>query len=163
ETETIVETRAVYTDNDVFNIFTIPFIQGDPATALEHPNTMVITEKCAQQFFPGEDPVGKTLIKDNQTLYQVTGVVRDMPDNSHFHYRMFLSLEGLDESKSTNWLGGAYNTYLLLQPGISPETFEEKLQVVVGKYILPNAQLVLGSSFTDTFNTSGDSLILRAT
>ncbi|HLT71879.1 MAG TPA: FtsX-like permease family protein, partial [Cyclobacteriaceae bacterium] len=141
----------------------IPFIQGDPATALEHPNTMVITEKCAQQFFPGEDPVGKTLIKDNQTLYKVTGVVRDMPDNSHFHYRMFLSLEGLDESKSTNWLGGAYNTYLLLQPGISPETFEEKLQVVVGKYILPNAQLVLGSSFTDTFNTSGDSLILRAT
>lgn len=163
QTETVVESRAVYTDNDVFSIFTIPFIQGDPATALKDPNTMVITEKCAQQFFPGEDPIGKTLIKDNQTLYKVTGVVRDMPDNSHFHYRMFLSLEGLDESKSTNWLGGPYNTYLLLAPGISPASFEEKLQVVVEKYVLPSAQIVLGSSFTDNFNASGDSLILRAT
>lgn len=161
--KSIVESRVTYADNDLFKIFTIPFIEGNPVTALKDPHTMVITEKVAQQFFPGEDAVGKTLIKDNETPYKITGVVQDMPDNSHFHYRMFLSMEGLEESRSVNWIGGAFNTYLLLRPGVSVASFEEKLQIMVAKYILPNAQLTLGSSFTDNFRASGDSLILRAT
>ncbi len=161
DAENIVEWRVVYSDNDVFNIFTIPFIYGDPSTALKDPHSMVITEKCAEQFFPGENALGKTLLKDNETLYTITGVVKDLPENSHFHYRMFLSMEGLPESKNGNWIGGPFNTYLLLRPGTDVKAFEEKIQVMVEKYVLPNAQSSLGSSFMDNFIAQGNTLTLR--
>jgi putative ABC transport system permease protein len=145
----------------MFRIFTIPFIHGDPATALKDPYSMVITERCAEQFFPNESALGKTLLKDNQTLYKITGVVKDLPENSHFHYRIFLSMEGLDESKSGNWIGGPYNTYLLLRPGTDPKVLEAKMPGIVEKYLLPHAESVLGSSFMNNFTSAGNTLTLR--
>jgi putative ABC transport system permease protein len=161
EIESTVEWRVVYADNDLFSIFTIPFIQGNPATALKHPHSMVITEKCAEQFFPNENALGKTLLKDNQTLYTITGVVKDLPENSHFHYRMFLSMEGLAESKNGNWIGGPFNTYLLLRQGADAKALEAKLPGMVEKYLMPHAESVLGSSFIDNFKTEGNQLTLR--
>lgn len=161
EIESTVEWRVVYADNDLFSIFTIPFIHGNPATALKHPHSMVITEKCAEQFFPNENALGKTLLKDNQTLYTITGVVKDLPENSHFHYRMFLSMEGLDESKNGNWLGGPFNTYLLLRPGADAKALESKLPGMLEKYLIPHAESVLGSSFIDNFKAEGNQLTLR--
>ena len=161
EIENTVEWRVVYADNDLFSIFTIPFIQGNPATALKHPHSMVITEKCAEQFFPNENALGKTLLKDNQILYTITGVVKDLPENSHFHYRMFLSMEGLDESKNGNWIGGPFNTYLLLRPGADAKALEGKLPGIVEKYLMPHAESVLGSSFIDNFKSEGNQLTLR--
>ena len=122
---------------------------------------MVITEKCAEQFFPNENALGKTLLKDNQTLYTITGVVKDLPENSHFHYRMFLSMEGLDESKNGNWIGGPFNTYLLLRPGADLKALEGKLPGMVEKYLMPHAESVLGSSFIDNFKAEGNQLTLR--
>ena len=122
---------------------------------------MVITEKCAEQFFPNENALGKTLMKDNQTLYTITGVVKDLPENSHFHYRMFLSMEGLEESKNGNWIGGPFNTYLLLRPGADPKVLESKLPGMVEKYLMPNAESILGSSYIDNFNANGSQLTLR--
>ncbi len=161
EIESMVEWRVVYADNDMFNIFTIPFVYGDPKTALKDPHSMVITEKCAEKFFPNENALGKTLIKDNQTVYTITGVVKDLPENSHFHYRMFLSMEGLDESKNGNWIGGPFNTYLLLSPGADPKALEAKLPTFVEKYIMPHAKSVIGDSFIDNFKTEGNQLTLR--
>ncbi|MBL7857411.1 MAG: ABC transporter permease [Cyclobacteriaceae bacterium] len=161
DVENTVEWRVVYADNDVFKIFTIPFIQGNPATALKEPNSMVITEQCAAQFFPNENALGKTLMKDNETLYTITGVVNDIPENSHFHYRMFLSMEGLDESKNGNWIGGPFNTYLLLRPEADPTALEAKLPGIVNQYLLPYAESVLGASFMDKFKADGNQLKLR--
>src|SRR5688572_6973793 len=161
EIENTVEWRVVYADNDLFSIFTIPFIQGNPATALKHPHSMVITEKCAEQFFPKENALGKTLLKDNQTLYTITGVVKDLPENSHFHYRMFLSMEGLDVSKNGNWIGGPFNTYLFLRPDADAKALEAKLPGIVEKYLMPHAESVLGSSFIDNFKAEGNQLTLR--
>ncbi len=161
EIENIVEWRLVYADNDLFTVFTIPFLQGDPTTALKDPYSMVITEACAQQFFPNETALGKTLIKDNETPYTITGVVKDLPDNSHFHYRMFLSMEGLPESKNGNWIGGPFNTYLLLRPGVDATAFESKLPTLVEKYVMPHAQASLGASFIENFKSAGNQLTLR--
>lgn len=159
--ENTVEWRVVYADNDLFKIFTIPFIEGDPTTALKEPYSMVITEKCAAQFFPNESALGKTLMKDNKVLYKITGVVKDLPENSHFHFRMFLSMEGLEESKNGNWIGGPYNTYLLLRPGADYKVLEAKLPTMVEKYLIPNAEAVLGASFMHDFKSSGSALRLR--
>ena len=161
EVENTVEWRVVYSDNELFKIFTIPFIAGDPTNALKDPYSMVISEKCAAQFFPGEDALGKTLIKDNKDLYTITGIFREIPDNSHFHYRMFLSMEGLEESKNNNWIGGPYNTYLLLRKGANPKALESKLPMMVDKYLLPQAASVLGKIFIEDFETGGGKLILH--
>jgi putative ABC transport system permease protein len=159
--ENMVEWRVVYADNDIFNIFTIPFIAGDPRTALTDPHSMVITRKCAEQFFPDEEALGKTLIKDNETVYTVAGVVEDLPENSHFHYRMFLSMEGLDESRNGNWIGGPFNTYLLLRPDADYRQLESKLPGMVEKYVLPHAEASLGADFMNEFLESSNRLTLR--
>ena len=161
EVENTVEWRVVYADNDIFNIFTIPFIAGDPATALKDPYSMVISEKCAAQFFPGEDALGKTLIKDNNDLYTIRGIFKEIPENSHFHYRMFLSMEGLDESKNNNWIGGPYNTYTLLRKGADPKVLESKLPAMVEKYLLPQAATILGKIFIEDFQSGGNKLTLH--
>jgi putative ABC transport system permease protein len=161
EVENTVEWRVVYADNDLFNIFTIPFIAGDPATALKDPYSMVISEKCVAKFFPGEDALGKTLIKDNKDLYKITGIIRDIPENSHFHYWMFLSMEGLEESKNNNWIGGPYNTYVLLRKGADPKVLEAKLPGMLEKYLLPHAASVLGRTFMKDFETGGNTLTLH--
>jgi len=134
ENENTVEWRVVYADNDLFKIFTIPFIAGDPETALKDPYSMVISEKSAAQFFPDGDALGKILIKDNKDAYKITGIFKDIPDNSHFHYRMFLSMEGLEESKNNYWIGSPYNTYILLRKGADPKALEAKLPGMVEKY-----------------------------
>ncbi|MGK7396200.1 MAG: ABC transporter permease [Candidatus Cyclobacteriaceae bacterium M3_2C_046] len=149
EQENFKEWQVVYADNSLFHIFTIPFIAGDPATALIEPYSMVISESCAARFFPDQDALGKTIIKDNQDAYTVTGVFEDIPENSHFHYQIFLSMNGLDESKNNNWIGGPFNTYLLLRPGADPQELEDKLPTLVENYILPYASSVVGNSFID--------------
>lgn len=161
EGENAVEWRMVYADNDLFKIFTIPFIDGDPATALKDPYSMVISEKCAAQFFPDEDALGKILIKDNNIAYRITGIIKDLPDNSHFHYRMFLSMEGLPESKNNYWIGGPYNTYILLQKGADAKALEAKLPDMVNKYLVPQAATVLGKTFMDDFIAGNNTLKLH--
>jgi putative ABC transport system permease protein len=160
-TENIVESRVVYADNDMFKVFTIPFLAGSPENALKEPHSMVISKSCAEQFFPNDDALGKTLIKDNNVLYTITGVVSDIPENSHFHYRMFLSMEGLEESKNGNWIGGPFNTYLLLREHTNPKVLEEKLPAMVEKYLLPHASTILGSTFIDDFRQGGNYLKLH--
>ena len=159
--DNIVISRVVYADNDLFKVFSFPFLSGNPDYALTHPHSLVITESCAFRFFPGEDALGKTLIEDNKTVYTVAGVIRDIPENAHFRYDIFLSMEGLDESKNENWIGGPFNTYLLLSKGTDPAAFEQKLPLIASKYVLPHATSVLGNSFMDDFMKEGNHLTLH--
>lgn len=161
QTENIVEWRVIYADKDLFRIFTIPFLSGDSSTALSEPNSIVLTRSAANQFFPNEDAVGKTLIQDNATLLKVTGVVEDLPAESHFHYRMFLSMEALEEARNGNWIGGPYNTYLLLNPGADAMQLEKKLATIVNNHVLPQASSTLGKQFMEEFMQEGNSLKLE--
>ncbi|MBS1543449.1 MAG: ABC transporter permease [Bacteroidetes bacterium] len=151
DAENLVEAHSVYADNGIFRVFTFHFVEGSPEEALTHPNTMVVTESCAARYFPNESALGKTLLKDNSTLYTITGVIKDLPDNSHFHFKTFLSMEGLEEARSGNWIGGPYNTYLLMKPGTDPAELEAKLPSLVNKHLMPYAASVLGQSFMDEF------------
>jgi putative ABC transport system permease protein len=161
EDQNVVEWRVVYADNSLFKIFTIPFLSGDPATALNEPNSIVLSESSAKQFFPDEDALGKTLLQDDKTLLKITGVVRDLPVNSHFHYRMFISLESLEESRNGNWIGSPFNTYVLLRKDADAPALEGKLSSIVNNYVLPNAASQLGKAFMDDFTKGGNSLTLE--
>jgi putative ABC transport system permease protein len=79
------ETGIKFTDPEVFNVFDIPLIQGDPETALSQPFSIVISESTARKYFGDEDPMGKTITVENQLPINVTGVMEDLPENTHLN------------------------------------------------------------------------------
>jgi putative ABC transport system permease protein len=117
-------------DPGVFDVFTIPYVQGDPVTALSEPFSVVVTEETAQKYFGDENPIGKTLLYDYKHPFTVTGVVRSFPTQSHFHFDFIASLEStksmfppvMFEHWGNIWL----YTYLLLSPGTEAASLERR-------------------------------------
>jgi putative ABC transport system permease protein len=138
------EERFFWTDPTIFDVFTIPFIKGDPKTALSKPNTVVITQTMAKKYFGDEDPMGKILDADRKRDYMITGVVEDVPRNSHFHFDFLGSLSTHEDSKSQFWVSNSYYTYFVLQKGVSYKAFEPKLKELVVKYVGPQIEKTAG-------------------
>lgn len=127
-TEEIQEDRAVYCDTSIFRVFTLPMIKGDSRTALAEPNSIVISASAARKYFNSTDVIGQTLFSVNDSvIHKITGVIRDIPRKSHFHFDFLLSMSDLAKKDDNNWSAMAYNTYLLLRPGVDPKKFEAKL------------------------------------
>jgi putative ABC transport system permease protein len=133
------ETKVYYADSTVFNIFTYPFVEGSAATALNEPNNIVISQTLAKKYFGNLPAVGQTL-KTVYDVYKVTGVVKDVPKNSHIIFDMLISISSLSKGANAgidNW--GSFNnfTYVLLKPGTSAEAFNKKLIPMYDKYMAP--------------------------
>lgn len=143
-----------YVDQGLLNTFNFPMIYGDQENALNKPNTIVISKRKADKYFPGENPVGKTLIINNNlpiqvakglTInnfskpYQIGGVI-DFSENSHFQYDFLLTLEGVEfwPGEQDAWYASNYHTYVKLVPGTDVSSFESKLSDIVKKYIIPS-------------------------
>ncbi len=86
------EQRFYFVDSNIAEVFTIPFVRGNPGTALNRPNTVVITESIAKKYFGDDDPMGKRIIGDNDMEFEVTGIVKDVPLNTHFKYDFLASI-----------------------------------------------------------------------
>jgi putative ABC transport system permease protein len=151
EDKVFSEEKVFWVDQAFFDVFTVPFIKGDSKTALAQPNTIVLTRSMASKYFGDEDPVGKSLNADKRRDYLVTGVVEDVPHNSHFHYDFLASNVTYDVSRSPVWVSNNYYTYLLLQEGASPEAFEAKLDELVKKYVGPQIQAAVGITLEQFF------------
>ncbi len=125
-------------DPNFFQVFTLTFLQGDPKTALNEPNTIVITKAEALKYFENEDPINKLLeFKDSGEQFKVTGIIENVPANSHFHFNLFASMEGLAHAKENNWMASNYFSYLLLSEGTDLKEFETKLPAIIKKYMGP--------------------------
>ncbi|OKS84718.1 ABC transporter permease [Mucilaginibacter polytrichastri] len=125
--ENIQEYKVVYSDPSIFNIFTLPFIAGNPATALNEPNTVVINESTAKKYFGRTDVLGQMLTLSNDSLaYKITGVMRDMPAQSHFNFDFFLSMTSSPNSRDNGFNHFNYQTYILLKPSADPQKLEAK-------------------------------------
>ena len=118
--QNIKENEVVFADSSILNIFTIPFIQGNPKNALHDPNTMIISQRTAEKYFPNENPIGQTLILENKDNYKITGVYENMPATSHFHYDMMLALVSTPYNRDPQWLSNNFTTYIKLRPGTDP-------------------------------------------
>ena len=140
------ENRVVFVDNSFFNIFTVPLLMGDPNTILTEPNTLVLSRKTAEKYFRDEDPIGKTLKLDNRRDYKVTGVFEEIPDNSHFHYDILLSMESLPDSRNKFWLSMNYVTYIRLHKDADPKALEDKFDEVIENYLGPQMSAFIGTS-----------------
>ena len=123
------EENFFFTDPSLFSIFTFPFIQGDPDTALSSPSSIVITQDMASKYFGNEDPIGKTIKTQNQNDYMVTGVMENIPKNSHLQFGFLGSIErAVTMGARTHWSGWLYDTYVLLQPNTSFKEVNTKLE-----------------------------------
>jgi len=123
------ETDIIYADPSIFRIFSFNFISGDSKTALNDPYTMVISELIARKYFGTENPIGKLLKIDNETDYTITGVIENMPANSHFRYDIFMTLTGENElfgSSATNWGWENFLVYFIMHDGFSADEVTQK-------------------------------------
>ncbi|HET6996153.1 MAG TPA: ABC transporter permease, partial [Chitinophagaceae bacterium] len=134
------ETRAFYVDSTIFNVFTHRFLEGSPSTALIAPFDIVITKTLADKYFGKNAPaVGKTL-KSVYDTYKVTGVIEDVPANSHIRYDMLIAFSTVLRGQQPSpyaWGNFGNYTYLLLKPGASPAALNKKLVDVYKKFVEP--------------------------
>jgi len=127
--KTFTEEGFCHGDNSIFEVFTFPFKSGDKQTALIEPFTVVLTHSIAQKYFGESNPIGET-VEINNTPYRITGIIEDIPYNSHFRLSIMGSFETLFSQNSdamSNWFHIQFFTYLLLNEDTSIEDFEAKL------------------------------------
>ena len=115
-----------------FDVFPCTFLRGNPETALTQPNQIVLTESLAQRLFGQEDPVGKIITHENRTDLQVSGVIKDIPPNTHFRFDAIRSFSKRNRDwwidVELKWRASAgLFTYLRLQDGINPESLQAKI------------------------------------
>ncbi|MEE9168447.1 MAG: ABC transporter permease [bacterium] len=135
DNQVFVEESFMVTDSELFNLFTIPFLLGDPATALERPNTIVITNEIAAKIFRKDNPLGKTL-KVNGGDYEITGVIKNAPENTHLTYDIILSLKTVETRMNLdNWGWTGFYSYVKLYPNVNPQVFEKKIRKLAHNYI----------------------------
>jgi putative ABC transport system permease protein len=138
---TVYEQRFYAADETFFDIFTVPFIHGDPGSALRQPNTMVISESTALRYFGTAEVVGKILRADfafdsSRIDFKITGVSEDIPPNSHFHYDFLVSSSSFPALiNEKGWSAHNFITYLLLREGTSPGEFDQKLKGFTRNYL----------------------------
>jgi len=149
--------RFALVDPNFFNIFSLHFIEGNANTALQQPHTIVLTKTTAAKYFGKENAIGKTLAFNNSDLYKVTGIINDVPSNSHFHFDMFGSMTGWEQSKSDSWMFGQFYTYLLLKPRTNYAKLQSEFPVMVEKYMGPGIQQSMGVSL-EQLRTKGNEL-----
>ncbi|MEZ4827873.1 MAG: FtsX-like permease family protein [Bacteroidia bacterium] len=127
EDKVFQEMGLFYADSTFFDIFSFSLIAGDPTKALTRPSSVIVSLTMARKYFGSENPVGKYLTMNNQRQYEVTGVMEDMPPQSHFHADFLASFSTLGASKEEMWWSANYQTYLLLRSPEAAVSLREKI------------------------------------
>lgn len=135
------ESNIYAVDSTFYNVFTVPFLYGNPNTALIEPNSIVLSENAAIKYFGKTDAIGKVItfnIPGGKGFvdFKVTGVSENMPSNSHFHYSMLVSLTSFPELiNNQGWTQNNFISYIVLKKGVSKYEFEAKLKNFTRKYM----------------------------
>ena len=148
--QTFTEDQMIEADSSFFNFFSIPVIKGDAKNLLNAPQRVVLSESTAKKIFGNENPIDKALkVGSDSAKYIVSGVMADIPENSHFEANIISSFMTDPASKSPIWLNNSIATYLLIRPNSSYVTVDQKLPELLVKYIGPEVQRFMGISLTD--------------
>ncbi|MCF7794607.1 MAG: ABC transporter permease [Candidatus Cloacimonetes bacterium] len=130
-----LQQQAGYTDKSIFNIFTLPFAKGSVDTAFENPNSAVISQEMADNFFPAENPVGKTITINNDFDLNVEGVLKDMPAGSHLQFDFLMQFARLPEvmgyGGEDDWGDFGFNTFVLLPEAVIPQVAEADINTCI--------------------------------
>lgn len=156
----INEPKVAHVDSTFFNVFTLPAIEGDTKTALNEPSTVVLTASAAKKYFGTEHVLGKTIETkgdDKLVPYKITAVIKDIPENSHFHFDFLFSMKNVDydwgEITSHN-----FYTYLLLRKGTDYKAFEKNFAQYINNYVLPAAKQYMHINSMEEFEKAGNKI-----
>jgi putative ABC transport system permease protein len=127
------EDRISYADSAFFEIFTYQAIAGDITQFLKKPNSIILTESTAKKYFGKENPLGKIVEIDNQYSFEITGIIKDVPVNSHFKFDFIAPYSSLDKQPVANYFpqwGATFRsyTYMLADKGFNAKVFEKKTE-----------------------------------
>jgi len=158
--QNIQEDRMVYADNSIFDVFTLPVISGSTPNALTDPHTVVITEDVAKKYFGNTNAVGQVLTFNDTSQFKITAVIKNIPQQSHFHFDFFISMPTIRaESSDNSWLGNNFNTYILLKPGVDYRVLAAKLPEFMRRHAGPQIQSAIHMDVA-AFEKSGNYLKL---
>ncbi|MFO7829094.1 MAG: ABC transporter permease [Bacteroidales bacterium] len=144
EDKSFIEKQFFYGDENFFKLFSFNLVKGNADDILDKPNTIVITESTAKKYFGDIDPMGKMLLIEGKTPFQVTGVCEDVPGNSHFHFDFVASISSTSTSKVTYWVQNNVFTYFKLKPNTNLDQFRASLNEFVIKYVGPEVVQFMG-------------------
>lgn len=137
--KTFQEDNILLADSSLFDIFSFPFLKGDPRTALVDPFSVVLSETAARKYFGTSDPMGKSLLLDGKFNLKVSGIMKDIPLNSHFRSDILVAMTTLSQRlnpgmDTTAWNNFGGHTYLLLPEGADPQHIQTQLPAFIQKY-----------------------------
>ena len=131
------EERLFFADSSLFKVFDFKLIKGNPSSALSAKHSIVISESLAKKYFNSGDAIGKSVRLNNQIDLNITGIIQDIPNNSHFIADAFISFSSLDdllgEKRLAHWGQFDHYTYVLLTNNAKPEDVELKLPELLKK------------------------------
>ena len=140
-------------DSSFFDFFSIRLLQGHKDRVLNEPHTLVISETTAQKIFGNADPIDQMLkVGTDSTLYRVTGVMEDIPENSHFEANIIGSFMTNPRSENKSWLSNSFETYVLLYPNTKPQDVNDRFAGMIEKYVGPEIVRYLGITMEEFFS-----------
>lgn len=158
--EFLIENNCLHADSTLLDIFPLNIVEGDSKKVLTEPNTIIISQTAAKKYFGNTSALEKTLTIGLQepVEYKITAVYEDMPTNAHFRTDMFFPFMNINDYKFDNFLSHNFYTYIKLREGVDYKQFEKKFDVVVNKYILPQAKAFMDIKNMDDFKKGGNYL-----
>ena len=140
--KTFNEQGMYFADENLFDVFSLHSIKGNPKTALSEPFSLMLTEKMAKKYFGDEDPINKVIRFNSQFDCKVSGIYKEFPSNSHLHPEMLVSFNTLkdsvvygEEGLRTNWGNNSFFTYLLLPPNFKAANLEKLFPAFLDKHM----------------------------
>lgn len=146
------ENKVAWVDAELFDIFSFEFIKGSASNSLQQPGSAVLTEKVAFKYFGDENPIGKNFKVSGEYDYTVLGVIKEIPQNSHFTFDIFLTLKDGDIMFSENWMEnwGWWNflIYFEMQDQFSKQNLDTKITEIMHNQFNPDDPDAVVTQFT---------------
>jgi putative ABC transport system permease protein len=155
EDKVFTEDKIFHADSNFFEFFSFKLIEGDPKTALQEPNTIVLTESIAAKYFGKESALGKLITVGGTQAYKVTGITPDAPRNSHFIYNILLSAASAEQMQRPVWLNNFLYTYFILDEHTSLKAVEDKFPALITKYVGPEVERFMGVTMEEMDRQGG--------
>ena len=138
--------KGLAADQHFFKVLQVPFVQGRPGNCLAEPNGIVLSQSLASKIFGESEVLGNPVQFGEEQELIVTGVYRDLPDNSSLQYDFVVNIKLDDYYNEQTWSGNAFHAFLTLRKGASPQALQDKLPAMLDKY-----QQLEGYPFHDTY------------
>ncbi|MBN2774070.1 MAG: ABC transporter permease [Prolixibacteraceae bacterium] len=131
---TYYEEQGFYAPSEVFDVFSFELLTGNPKNALDDPDAAILSQSLAKKYFPFENPIGKTIKDDENRVFKITGIMKDIPEDSHIRPDYFLSIASRPKWEMTSWDNKSFRTYVLLQEGVDVNQFNSHIKSLLDQH-----------------------------